>query len=67
MSQMPTLMAGFMCQLDWAKGCSDSSMQRSPTILVPGTDFAEDSFSTAGGRGGGGTVQAVMRAMGRRK
>ena len=28
--------------------------QQSPTFLAPGTGFVEDSFSTNGGRGGGG-------------
>ena len=38
--------------------------QQSPTFLAPGTGFMEDSFSTARVWGGGGMVQAVMRAMG---
>ena len=33
-----------------------------PTFLTPGTSFMEDNFSVDGG-GGGGMVQAVMRAM----
>ena len=34
--------------------------QQSPTFLAPGTGFVEDSFSTNGGRGGGGGVGMIQ-------